>query len=333
VPKTNVIRMPDDMSFDDAAGLIVNYVTAYQILFRMANLQPNDVVLIHMAAGGVGFAATQLCKTVPGVVVIGTASAGKHDSIRENGVDHPIDYTSTNYTAEIKKIFPDGIDIVLDPLNGENSIKGYELLKPLGRIVHYGAASMTNENRSLISAFKTWWKCLTINSLEIISENKSISGYHLGVLFNNPIVFQKTISDVNTLLNLYKDGKIKIQIDSIYPYSKIGEAMKRMHTRQNVGKIILKPDSEYQETVADQDQVKISTTATTSPIVDTQTLTKEEKKEAKKDAKKEEKKAESKETAKVAPVEDNQIIPESTPSDLATKPVTVVEEDKEPVSA
>jgi len=51
LPRLNVIKMPDDMSFEDGAGLIVNYVTAYQVLFRMANIQPNDVVLIHMAAG------------------------------------------------------------------------------------------------------------------------------------------------------------------------------------------------------------------------------------------------------------------------------------------
>ena len=58
--------------------------------------------------------------------------------LSENGVDHPIDYTTCDYVDAVKKICPEGVDIVLDALNGENSIKGYDLLKPLGKIVHYG---------------------------------------------------------------------------------------------------------------------------------------------------------------------------------------------------
>ena len=147
-------------------------------------------------------------------------------------------------------------------MNGENSIKGYELLKQLGRIVHYGAASMTQESRSLLSAFKKWWKCLCINSLDIVSENKSISGYHLGYLMNNAGVASKTMEDIQSLLKLYQDGKIKIKVDSVFGFSKIGEAMKRMHERKNVGKILLKPDSELaseQPAVVSAEQVKLKT--------------------------------------------------------------------------
>lgn len=82
VAKTNVIRMPDEMSFEDGASLLINYLTAYQVLFRIGNLKAGETVLIHMAAGGVGTAAIQLCKTVPGVIVIGTASSAKHDFIK-----------------------------------------------------------------------------------------------------------------------------------------------------------------------------------------------------------------------------------------------------------
>lgn len=244
VPKTNVIRMPEEMTFEDGAGLLINYLTAYQVLFRLANLREGDKVLIHMAAGGVGIAATQLCKTVPNVTIFGTASANKHETIKEWGVDYPIDYTTGDYVEQIKKISPEGVDIVLDPLNGENSIKGFDLLTPLGRIVHYGSASVTGESRSLTNMFKAWWKCLSINALEIISENKSISGYHLGILLQNPNFLKTANSDVNRLLNLYLEKKIKVQVDSTYGYSKVGEAMKRMHQRLNIGKIILKPDAE-----------------------------------------------------------------------------------------
>lgn len=130
--------MPEDMTFEDAAGLLVNYLTAYQIIFRLANIKEGDSVLIHMAAGGVGAAAIQLVKTIPNVTIFGTASASKHETIKEWGVDHPIDYTTNDYVEQVKKISPEGVDVVLDPLNGENAIKGFDLLKPLGRIVHYG---------------------------------------------------------------------------------------------------------------------------------------------------------------------------------------------------
>lgn len=267
LPRFNVVKIPDNMSFEDAAGILVNYVTAYQILFRMANLRPGDTVLVHMAGGGVGTAATQLCRTIPGVTVIGTASSSKHDAIRENGVHHAIDYTTSDYVQEVRKICPNGVDIVLDPLNGDNSIKGYELLRPFGRIVHYGAASMTTESRSLVNAFKAWWKCLSINSLDIVSENKSVSGYHLGYLLNNPVVAKEMLNDINLLLEMYHKGQIKIKIDSTYSFSKIGEAMKRMHSRQNIGKIIVKPDAEF-EGVSAPDQVKIVTT-----VISTSTTT------------------------------------------------------------
>jgi hypothetical protein len=142
--------------------------------------------------------------------------------------------------------------VVLDPLNGENSIKGYDLLRPCGRIVHYGAASITTESRSLFTALKGWWKCLTVNSLDIMSQNKSISGYHLGYLISNKAFQTQLQEDLRVLLSLYEQNKISIKVDSTFGFSKIGEAMKRMHTRQNVGKIILKPDSELEEVEKEQ---------------------------------------------------------------------------------
>lgn len=258
LPRTNIIKIPDSMSFEDAAALLVNYVTAYQILFRMVNIRSGDKVLIHMAAGGVGFAATQLCKTVPNVTVIGTASAAKHDAIKQNGVTHAIDYTKSDYVQEVKKLYPDGIDVVFDPLNGDNAIKGFELLRPFGRICHYGAASITSESRSFVNAFKAWWKCLSVNSLDIINENRVVSGYHLGHLIGNPVCSEEMAKDISHLMELYQKGEIRVQHDSTFAYSKIGEAMKRMHSRQNVGKIILKPDAEF-EAVSSVEQVKVST--------------------------------------------------------------------------
>lgn len=77
-----------------------------------------------------------------------------------------------------------------------------------------------------------------------MSENKSVSGYHLGYLLPNPVCRPEMQTDLKVLLELYEKGIIKIKVDSVFSFSKIGEAMKRMHGRQNIGKILLKPESE-----------------------------------------------------------------------------------------
>ena len=92
VPSERVYELPESMSFGEGAALVVNYLTAYHMLFNVFRVRPDDHVLIHQAAGGVGTAALQLCRSVGGVTPYGTASKRKHDYIRENGCDHPIDY-------------------------------------------------------------------------------------------------------------------------------------------------------------------------------------------------------------------------------------------------
>lgn len=166
-------------------------------------------------------------------------------------------------SQKVRKLFPNGVDVVLDPLNGDNSIKGYNLLKPFGRICHYGAASIANENRSFVNAFKAWWKCLTVNSFDIISENKTVSGYHLGYLLSNHAIAKDMLADLKVLFDFYTKGVIKIKVDSVFSYSKIGEAMKRMHSRQNIGKVILKPDAEI-ATPSTPEHIKIVTTVVTT---------------------------------------------------------------------
>jgi len=84
--------MPEQMSFEEGAALPVTYLTAYHMLFNVFRVRPGDHVLIHQDAGGVGTAASQLCRSVGGVTTYETASEAKHDYVRMNGCEHPIDY-------------------------------------------------------------------------------------------------------------------------------------------------------------------------------------------------------------------------------------------------
>jgi NADPH:quinone reductase-like Zn-dependent oxidoreductase len=121
--------------------------------------------------------------------------------------------------------------------------------------IYTGAANVaaSGENRSLLTAFKTWYKCFSTNSLSILSNNKSIAGYHLGYLLKDlDSTKDLAFNTINELFRLYNEGAIKPQIDTIYSFSKVGEAMQRMHNRQNIGKILLRPDN----ALTDQEQEK-----------------------------------------------------------------------------
>uniref|UniRef100_A0A8C6WHE3 Vesicle amine transport 1 n=1 Tax=Neogobius melanostomus TaxID=47308 RepID=A0A8C6WHE3_9GOBI len=218
VPADRAIIMPDQMSFEEGAALPINYLTAYLMLFEMANIKPGKSVLIHMAAGGVGIAATQLCQTVQDVTIFGTASASKHETIAQGGVTHPIDYRTKDYVEEVRKISPQGVDIVLDPLGGSDTQKGYNLLKPMGSIIVFGAANgVTGQKRNLLALAKLWYHQLSLSSLKLMQANKSVGGFHLGYLKDEELITQTMVK----LLEFYSQGKIKPKIDSCFHFEEV----------------------------------------------------------------------------------------------------------------
>ncbi|XP_066484206.1 synaptic vesicle membrane protein VAT-1 homolog [Tiliqua scincoides] len=245
VPASQTFPMPEGMSFEEAAAFLVNYITAYMVLFDFGNLRPNQSILVHMAAGGVGTAAVQLCKTVENVTIFGTASASKHDALKENGVTHPIDYRATDYVAEVRKISPKGVDVVLDPLGGSDTTKGFNLLKPMGKLVSYGVANLlTGQRKNLMAMAKTWWNQFSINVLQLLHLNKAVCGYHLGYLDGE----EELLRDVVTKLTaLYNQGKIKPKVDSVWSFEQVVDAMKQMQEKKNIGKVVLVPEAPPKE--------------------------------------------------------------------------------------
>ncbi|XP_051570744.1 synaptic vesicle membrane protein VAT-1 homolog [Myxocyprinus asiaticus] len=289
VAATHTFLMPEGMSFEEAAALPVNYITAYMMLFDFGHLRPNQSVLIHMAAGGVGIAATQLCKTVNDVTVFGTASASKHEVISQGGVTHPIDYRTRDYVEEVRKISPKGLDIVLDPLGGSDTHKGYNLLKPMGKLISYGAANMlAGQKKNLFAVAKTWYQQFSVHTLSLIQGNRSVCGFHLGYLDSETELISQAMT---VILDLYRQGKIKPRIDSTYHLEQVGDAMRRMQERNNIGKILLSTEpmkEEEKKEEAKKDDKKKDDKKKEDKKED------KKKDEAKKDEKKEEKKEETK---------------------------------------
>ncbi|XP_070583113.1 synaptic vesicle membrane protein VAT-1 homolog [Erythrolamprus reginae] len=241
VQANKTFLMPEGMSFEEAAAFMVNYITAYMVLFDFGNLRSDQSVLVHMAAGGVGTAAVQLCKTLENVTIFGTASASKHEFLKENGVTHPIDYRAADYVAEVRKISPKGVDVVLDPLGGSDTTKGFHLLKPMGKLVNYGVANLlTGQRKNLMAMAKTWWNQFSINALQLLHLNKAVCGYHLGYLEEEVELLNAVVTK---LIALYNQGKIKPKVDSVWPFEQVVDAMKQMQEKKNVGKVVLVPEA------------------------------------------------------------------------------------------
>src|ERR671916_1944715 len=116
VPVNQAYPLPAELSFEQGAAIPVNYATAYAALVIMGGLRENERALIHAAAGGVGISAVQVAKAI-GAEIFGTASGSKHDAIREQGIDHPIDYRAQDFEAEVRRITGgEGIDVAFDAL-------------------------------------------------------------------------------------------------------------------------------------------------------------------------------------------------------------------------
>jgi NADPH:quinone reductase-like Zn-dependent oxidoreductase len=240
IPASQALPMPEGMTFEEGAALPVVYLTAWHMLFRVAAIRPGEKVLVHMAAGGVGIAALQLSRTVPGVVTFGTASAAKHDVIRAEGCHHPIDYRTRDYEEEVGRLTGGkGVDVVLDPLGGRDWKKGYRLLRPAGRLVAYGFANLASGERRNYLALA--WQALGIplfTPIGLMNDNRAVAGVNIGHLWGET---EMLAQEMAALLELYRKGAIKPRIDSTFRLEQAPEAHRRIQSRKNVGKVLLVP--------------------------------------------------------------------------------------------
>jgi NADPH:quinone reductase-like Zn-dependent oxidoreductase len=237
VPAGFAFPVPAGLHDADAAAIPVNYLTALIALYKMANLEPGDTVLIHGAGGGVGIAATQLAR-LRGATIIGTASVSKHAAIAAHGVHHAIDYRTADVTAEVRRLTGGrGADVVLDPIGGPSFAASYRLLAPLGRMVAYGVSSMaTGERRS-------WWRALTtivrmprFNPLSLMNRNRGVFGLNLGHLWDE----QHRLAELMVfLLGEVGAGRLRPVVSATFPLERAGDAHRYMQSRSNIGKVLL----------------------------------------------------------------------------------------------
>lgn len=292
VPAKYVYKLPNDVSHLDAVTITMNYAVAYMLLFELSGLSQGKSLLVHSVGGGVGQAIVQLAKTVPDVTIFGVCSKGKHEALKTSDV--PIDHLlerGSDYVSEIRKVSPEGIDIVLDCLCGEECNKGYNLLKPMGKYILYGSSNVvTGETKSFFSAARSWWQVDKISPLKLFDENRTLSGFNL-----RRLMYQQNGADhvkqvVQKVIQLFQEKKIKPLLDSTWALEDVAEAMQKMHDRKNVGKIILDPSLEPKPKPATpakgknkEDKKKQSSEEKKEPEEKKEESAKEEKKDEKKE--------------------------------------------------
>lgn len=207
-PARAFVHKPAGIDHVQAGALPLVSLTAWQALVENAEVQPGQRVLIHAAAGGVGHVAVQIAKA-RGAHVIGTASAAKHDFLRELGADEVIDYRETDFSEAVKDV-----DVVLDMLGGETALKSLRVLRPGGIVV------------SIVPMGKP----------DFYEEAE-----RLGVRAVRMLV-DADRADMRSIAELVEAGKLRATIAGTFPLADAAEAHALGGTGRTAGKLVLTVD-------------------------------------------------------------------------------------------
>jgi NADPH:quinone reductase-like Zn-dependent oxidoreductase len=233
VPASDVVALPDELSFEQGAAIPVNYGTAWAGLIGFGSLRAGERVLVHSAGGGVGIAATQIAKRT-GAEVYGTASPGKHARCEELGVDHPLDYTKSGWERGLPRF-----DVILDAVGGKSFRTGYDLLRPGGRLVAFGASALVSgQRRNLVTALRTVIRMPRFNMIKQMSESKAVVGLNMLSLWKDRGTLQPWIAPLREMLD---DGTVKPVVAGDFTFEDAGAAHTMITERRNVGKVVLVP--------------------------------------------------------------------------------------------
>jgi NADPH:quinone reductase-like Zn-dependent oxidoreductase len=207
-PVRALARKPAGVDHVQAGALPLVSLTAWQALTEHADVRPGQRVLIHAAAGGVGHVAVQIAKE-RGAYVIGTASAGKHEFLREIGVDEAVDYRETDFTEAVKDV-----DVVLDTIGGDNSLRSLRVLRPGGTVV----------------------SILPGGSDDFYQEAERLGVRAVRMLVDADRTGMEAIAD------LVETGKLRATIAGTFPLSAAAEAHASGDTGRTTGKLVLVND-------------------------------------------------------------------------------------------
>lgn len=217
LPAHHLIRLPDNVTFEQAAAFPNAFGTAWHMLIDRAKLQPGDTVLVNSASSGVSMAAIQICKLTGAYVYTTSSSAWKLDKARELGADETINYNDTDFVAEIlKRTDKRGVNVVVEHVGGDFLDKSIRCLTRGGRLVTVGGTKSYDCNISVNYIFH--------KELQIIGSNSA------------------TKRDLELMMPLLGQGKLRSVIDRVFPLADAVAAHRYLEAAKQFGKVILHVD-------------------------------------------------------------------------------------------
>lgn len=230
LPAANCVPVSDNLDPSEAVSLVLTYVTAYQMMYRIANVKSKSRVLIHGASGAVGTALLQL-GLLHGLEMYGTVSEANRDFVTSIGAN-PIDYRNEDFVERIEHLRPKGVDVVFDPIGGKNFKRSFRCLRKGGMLVAYGSynASIGKEGSAI-------WSYTDLMLRSFLTIGKSAAIYNIGPLKEkHPDWFH---ADLVELLHLLEQGRIKPVISRRLPLTEAAKAHQILESRGVKGKIVL----------------------------------------------------------------------------------------------
>ena len=216
VPAENLIRLPDAVTFEQAASLPIAYGTAYRMLITRGHVQAGELVLILGASGGVGTGCVQIAKNLKARVIACASSPEKLRRLQELGADHVIDYTKEDFSKRAWEISDKkGVDVLVNYTGGDTWVPSLRTLARHGRLLTCGATAGFDPKTDI----RYIWR----REVNIIGAN----GWRR--------------SDLEALLVEVERGSIKPVIDRVFPLAESAEAMRVLEDREVFGKIIIRP--------------------------------------------------------------------------------------------
>ncbi|HKE59572.1 MAG TPA: medium chain dehydrogenase/reductase family protein [Pyrinomonadaceae bacterium] len=239
VKANQIFEKPETLTFEQAAAIPVNYLTAYALIVVMGSLHEGESVLIHNAGGGVGLAALDIAKKI-GAVTYGTASQSKHKFLQERGLDHAIDYRSQDWLPVLHQLTNGlGVELVLDPLGGAHWKKSYSALRHTGRLGMFGVSTASATGlKGKVNLLKVALQTPRFHPFPLLNKNRGVFGLNLGHLWHEP---EKVAVWMRDILRGVQEEWIRPYVDRTFTFEQAGDAHHYLEQRRNIGKVVLVP--------------------------------------------------------------------------------------------
>jgi len=218
-----LVKLPDNISCEQAAGMMLQGMTAQMLLRSIYRVNDGDTILVHAAAGGVGLIMCQWAAAL-GATVIGTVSTEeKAELARANGCAHPILYTSQDFVAEVNRIMNGGkLPVVYDSVGRDTFMKSLDCLRPRGLMVSFGNASGPPDPMPP----------------NVLAQKGSLY-LTRPTLYNYTATRAELEQSAAELFDVVSSGKVKIEIKQRFPLKDAAEAHRQLEARKTTGSTIL----------------------------------------------------------------------------------------------